>query len=94
MVFQAHNVEYRDPIEEEDIIEEDHEQTAAERLLVLIAEQLTNWSRLMDLARQKELAEKAEKNQDDSDSSSDDEDFDGFVDWRSKTSYSNSTSNK
>jgi hypothetical protein len=41
----------------------------------------------MDLVKQKELVQTAEKKQDNNNSSSDEEDFDEFLDWRAKKSY-------
>ncbi|XP_014205878.1 zinc finger protein 830 [Copidosoma floridanum] len=100
---KARNVEYKNPIEEEwerfqkeikeetaqsaQIIGDDQEEAATERQLDVIEEQLRNWSRVMDLVKQKELVKTADKKQDNSDSSSDGEDYDEFLDWRAKKSY-------
>ncbi|XP_011498866.1 PREDICTED: zinc finger protein 830 [Ceratosolen solmsi marchali] len=100
---KARNVEYKDPIEEEwerfqkeikeetaqsaQIIGDDQEEAATERQLDVIEEQLRNWSRVMDLVKQKELVQIAERKQDNNESSSDEEDFDEFLDWRAKKSY-------
>lgn len=102
-IFQARNVEYKDPIEEEwekfqkeikeetaqsaQIIGDDQEEAATERQFDTIEEQLRNWSRVMDLVKQKELVQTTEKKQDNNDSSSDEDDFDEFLDWRAKKSY-------
>lgn len=102
MILQARNVEYKDPNEEEwerfqkeikeqtaqsaQIIGEDQEEAATERQIDTIEEQLRNWSRVMDLVKQKELVHKTEKKQDNNDSSSDEEDLDEYLDWRAKKS--------
>lgn len=53
----------------------------------MIEEQIRNLSRVMDLVKQKELVQTAEKKQDNNDSTSDEEDFDEYLDWRAKKSY-------
>ncbi|XP_065335488.1 zinc finger protein 830 [Cloeon dipterum] len=106
---KVRNVEYRDPVEEEwekfmktmkeeseqshQIIQDDQEESTAERQLEEIDEQMRNWSRVLDLEKKKEevdiktAAADSIKKEHSSDSESDvDEDFDEFLDWRSKHS--------
>ncbi|XP_031784993.1 zinc finger protein 830 [Nasonia vitripennis] len=104
---KARNVEYKDPIEEEwekfqkeikeetaqsaQIIGDDQEEAATERQIDTIEEQLRNWSRVMDLVKQKELVHTTEKKQENNDFSSDEDDIDEYLDWRVKKSYPNIT---
>ncbi|CAB3367022.1 Hypothetical predicted protein [Cloeon dipterum] len=106
---KVRNVEYRDPVEEEwekfmkamkeeseqshQIIQDDQEESTAERQLEEIDEQMRNWSRVLDLEKKKEevdiktAAADSIKKEHSSDSESDvNEDFDEFLDWRSKHS--------
>ncbi|KAK3928570.1 Zinc finger protein 830 [Frankliniella fusca] len=71
------------------IIEEDHEEATAERQIEEIDEQLRNWNRVLELERKKEAVKAAEriKMEIDEDISSGEDDFDEFLDWRSKKSF-------
>lgn len=71
------------------IIEEDHEEATAERQIEEIDEQLRNWNRVLELERKKEAVKAAEriKMEIDDNVSSGEDDFDEFLDWRSKKSY-------
>lgn len=66
---------------------DDQEEAATERQIDIIEEQLKNLKRVMILAEQKKNVKTVDKKQDDSESSSNEEDFDEFLDWRSKKSY-------
>ncbi|KAE8739499.1 hypothetical protein FOCC_FOCC014995 [Frankliniella occidentalis] len=71
------------------IIEEDHEEATAERQIEEIDEQLRNWNRVLELERKKEAVKAAEriKMEIDENMSSGEDEFDEFLDWRSKKSY-------
>lgn len=78
------------------IIAEDQEESTAERQIDEIDEQIRNWSRVLEIQRKKEataaeLERYKAKNMDlDDDSGSEgqeSEEFDEFVDWRSKKSH-------
>ncbi|XP_059611577.1 zinc finger protein 830 [Phlebotomus argentipes] len=78
------------------IIAEDQEESTAERQIVEIDEQIRNWSRVLEIQRKKEataaeLELSKNRNMDVDDNSSSEgeeaEEFDEFVDWRSKKSH-------
>ncbi|XP_059487865.1 zinc finger protein 830 [Neocloeon triangulifer] len=106
---KVRNVEYKDPVEEEwgkfmkamkdeteqshQIIQEDQEESTAERQLEEIDEQMRNWSRVLDLEKKKEeveiktaAAENIKKELESDSDSEVEEDFDEFLDWRAKHS--------
>ncbi|XP_065085950.1 zinc finger protein 830 [Ochlerotatus camptorhynchus] len=115
---KARNIEYKDPNDEEwerfqkvikeatteslAIINEEQEESTAERQISEIDEQIRNWSRVLSLEKKKEevrhrtltameVGEKAVKvkkeEQQDSDEEADDTEFEEFPDWRAKKSY-------
>uniref|UniRef100_A0A1B0DCY8 ZNF380 coiled-coil domain-containing protein n=1 Tax=Phlebotomus papatasi TaxID=29031 RepID=A0A1B0DCY8_PHLPP len=78
------------------IIAEDQEESTAERQIDEIDEQIRNWSRVLEIQRKKEataaeLERSKAKNMDQDDDSASEgqesEEFDEFVDWRSKKSH-------
>ncbi|XP_034935809.1 zinc finger protein 830 [Chelonus insularis] len=102
---RVRNVEYKDPIEEEwdrylkeikdetdhsaQLIAEDHEEATNERQLNEIDEQLSNWSRVINLLKKKEqfrIKPKQVATRKD-DSTDDESEYDEFLDWRVKNSY-------
>uniref|UniRef100_A0A2M3ZIH5 Zinc finger protein 830 n=1 Tax=Anopheles braziliensis TaxID=58242 RepID=A0A2M3ZIH5_9DIPT len=133
MDAKARNQEYKDPNDEEwdkfqkeikeatnvsmAIISEEQEESTAERQIAEIDEQIRNWSRVLDLEKQKERVKAVKggvgqrstrangnKNGDielsfrnpcathvgeeeDDEDDDDGEEFDEFLDWRSKKSY-------
>lgn len=115
---KARNIEYKDPNDEEwerfqkvikeatteslAIINEEQEESTAERQISEIDEQIRNWSRVLSLEKKKEevrqrtltameVGEKAVKikkeEQQESDEEADDTEFDEFPDWRAKKSF-------
>lgn len=116
---KARNIEYKDPNDEEwerfqkeikeatteslAIINEEQEESTAERQITEIDEQIRNWSRVLSLEKKKEqvrqralkvmeVGEKAvkikkEEHQDSDDEEADDTEFDEFPDWRAKKSF-------
>nr|XP_018901696.1 PREDICTED: zinc finger protein 830 isoform X1 [Bemisia tabaci]XP_018901697.1 PREDICTED: zinc finger protein 830 isoform X2 [Bemisia tabaci] len=72
------------------IIEEDNEEATTQRQIEEIDEQSRIWSRMLELEIKKEKVAahaKPKSSQNASDSSTDEEDFDEFLDWRSKKSF-------
>uniref|UniRef100_A0A1B6EC79 ZNF380 coiled-coil domain-containing protein n=1 Tax=Clastoptera arizonana TaxID=38151 RepID=A0A1B6EC79_9HEMI len=70
------------------IIQDDQEEATAERQIQEIDEQMRNWSRVLDLEVKKEKVQSVvtkNTNEDmDQESSDEGDDFDEFLDWRSK----------
>uniref|UniRef100_A0A1B6FUH5 Zinc finger protein 830 n=1 Tax=Cuerna arida TaxID=1464854 RepID=A0A1B6FUH5_9HEMI len=107
MDAKARNVEYKDPIQEEwerfqkeikeqttvstQIIEGDTEEATTERQIHELDEQLSNWSRVLDLEKKKEAVQSVlTKSMSDNtveESSGEDDDFDEFLDWRAKKAF-------
>uniref|UniRef100_A0A1B6K007 Zinc finger protein 830 n=1 Tax=Homalodisca liturata TaxID=320908 RepID=A0A1B6K007_9HEMI len=107
MDAKARNVEYKDPIQEEwerfqkeikeqttvstQIIEGDTEEATTERQIHELDEQLSNWSRVLDLEKKKEAVQsvltKSISDNTVEESSGEDDDFDEFLDWRAKKAF-------
>ncbi|XP_058792425.1 zinc finger protein 830 [Phymastichus coffea] len=101
MDAKARNVEYKDPVEEEwerfqkeikeettqseQIIGEEQESAATERQIDEVEEQMRNWSRVVQMEKLKEQLQSTMKMKDNDDTSSE-EDYEEFLDWRTKKS--------